>query len=143
MRSLLVLISAVLAAGAVTAGAAPAATSTSSPWATQANAVCVVWLAKATKEFGHPVTPAQLFTFANKANTLETQELGVLSKIPKRPALGTVALNAVVADINELRSAINAYSKGKPAQFVTILKKYLNDERAKQAFAAAGASKCG
>ena len=139
----LVLISAVLAAGAVTAGAAPAATSSSSPWATQANAICVVWLAKANKEFGHPVTPAQLYSFANKANTLETQEFGVLSKIPNRPALGTTALNAVVTDINELRSAINAYVKGKPAQFVTILKKYLNDERAKQAFAAAGATKCG
>jgi hypothetical protein len=67
----------------------------------------------------------------------------VLVKIPGRPAAGTVALNAVVADINELRSAISAYDKGKPAQFVTILKKYLNDERAKQAFAAAGATKCG
>ena len=142
MRSL-VLIPAVLAASAATAGAAPAATSTSSPWATQANQVCVVWLAKAKKEFGSPVTAAQLYTFANKANTLETQEFGVLSKIPKRPALGTVALNAVVADINELRSAIVAYDKGKFAQFKTTLTKYLNDERAKQAFAAAGATKCG
>jgi hypothetical protein len=142
MRSL-VLISAVLAASAVTAGAAPAATSTPSTWATQANAVCVVWLAKANKEFGHPVTPAQLFTFANKANTLETQEFGVLSKIPNRTTAGTAALNAVVTDINEVRSAINAYAKGKPAQFVTILKKYLNDGRAKKAFAAAGATKCG
>ena len=142
MRSL-VLIPAVLAASAVTAGAAPAATSTSSPWATQANQVCVVWLAKAKKEFGSPVTAAQLYTFANKASTLETQEFGVLSKIPKRPALGTAALNAVVADINELRSAIVAYDKGKFAQFKTTLTKYLNDERAKQAFAAAGATKCG
>ena len=142
MRSL-VLIPAVLAASAVTAGAAPAATSTSSPWATQANQVCVVWLAKAKKEFGSPVTAAQLYTFANKANTLETQEFGVLSKIPKRPALGTAALNAVVADINELRSAIVAYDKGKFAQFKTTPTKYLNDERAKQAFAAAGATKCG
>ncbi len=142
MRSL-VLIPAVLAASAVTAGAAPAATSTSSSWASQANQVCVVWLAKAKKEFGSPVTAAQLYTFANKANALETQELGVLSKIPKRPTAGTVALNAVVADINELRSAIVAYDKGKFAQFKTILTKYLNDERAKQAFAAAGATKCG
>jgi hypothetical protein len=141
MRIFLI-FSAVLAASAVTAGAAPAATS-SPPWASQANQVCVVWLAKANKEFGKPVTPAQLYSFAHKANTLETQELAVLVKIPGRPAAGTVALNAVVADINELRSAISAYDKGKPAQFVTILKKYLNDERAKQAFAAAGATKCG
>ena len=125
MRSL-VLISAVLIASAVTAGAAPAATSSSASWASQANQVCVVWLAK-----------------ANKENTLETQELGVLAKISGRPAVGTAALNAMIADINELRSAIGAYDKGKPAQFVTILKKYLNDERAKQAFAAAGATKCG
>ena len=136
------LISAVLAAGAVMAGTAPAATS-SSPWASQANKVCVVWLAKAQKEFGHPVTPAQLYSFANKANALETQELAVLAKIPGRPTAGTVALNAVVADINELRSAIVAYDKGKFAQFKTILTKFLNDERPKQAFAAAGASKCG
>ncbi len=142
MRSL-VLISAVLAASAVTAGAAPAATTSSSPWASQANKVCVVWLAKANKEFGKPVTPAQLYSFAHKANALETQELGVLVKIPARPAAGTAALNAVIADINELRSAISAYDKGSPAKFVTILKKYLNDERAKQAFAAAGATKCG
>jgi hypothetical protein len=141
MRSI-VLISAVLATCAVTAGAAPAATSTS-PWATKANAVCVVWLAKAQKEFGHPVTPAQLYTFANKANKLETQELAVLAKIPKRPSVGTAALNAVVADINELRSAIVAYDKGKFAQFKTVLTAYLNDNRAKQAFAAAGATKCG
>jgi hypothetical protein len=142
MRSL-VLISAVLVASAVTAGAAPAATSSSASWASQANQVCVVWLAKANKEFGKPVTPAQLYSFAHKANTLETQELGVLAKISGRPAVGTAALNAMIADINELRSAIGAYDKGKPAQFVTILKKYLNDERAKQAFAAAGATKCG
>ena len=138
----LLLIIAALAAAAVTAGAAPAATSTS-PWATKANAVCVVWLAKAQKEFGHPVTASQLYAFANKANTLETQELAVLAKIPNRPAVGTTALNAVVADINELRSAINAYAKGKLAQFKTILTAYLNDNRAKQAFAAAGATKCG
>lgn len=142
MRSL-VLISAVLVASAVTAGAAPAATSSSSPWATQANQVCVVWLAKAKKEFGHPVTAAQLYSFANKANKLETQELGVLAKIPNRPSAGTVALNAVIADINNVRSAIVAYDKGKFAQFKTILTKFLNDERPKQAFAAAGASKCG
>ena len=142
MRSL-VLISAVLVASAVTAGAAPAETSSSASWASQANQVCVVWLAKANKEFGKPVTPAQLYSFAHKANTLETQELGVLAKISGRPTVGTAALNAMIADINELRSAINAYVKGKPAQFVTILKKYLNDERAKQAFAAAGATKCG
>ena len=141
MRSI-VLIPAVLAASAVTAGAAPAATTSSSPWASQANKVCVVWLAKANKEFGKPVTPAQLYSFANKANALETQELGVLAKIPNRPAAGTAALNAVIADINNVRSAIVAYNKGKFAQFKTILTKFLNDERPKQAFAAAGATKC-
>ena len=30
-------------------------------WASQANQVCVVWLAKANKEFGKPVTPAGSF----------------------------------------------------------------------------------
>jgi hypothetical protein len=79
----LLLISAVLAASAAVPAATPAATSSSSKWASQANEICVVWLAKANKEFG------------------------------------------------------------KPAQFVKILKLYLNDERPKQAFAAAGAGKCG
>ncbi len=139
----LLLISAVLAASAVVPAATPAATSSSSKWASQANQVCVAWLAKANKEFGKPVTPAQLYSFAHKAKTLETQELAVLVQIPGRPAAGTVALNAVVTDINEIGSAINAWDKGKPALFVQILKKYLNDERPKQAFAAAGAGKCG
>ena len=46
-------------------------------------------------------------------------------------------------DINEVGTAIAAWKAGKPAQFVQILKKYLNDNRPKAAFAMAGASKCG
>jgi hypothetical protein len=139
----LLLISAVLAASAVVPAATSAATSSQSKWADQANQVCVVWLAKANKEFGKPVTPAQLYSFAHKAKTLETQELTQLVRIPGRTTAGTVALNAVIADINEIGSAITAYDQGKPASFIQILKKYLNDERPKQAFMAAGAGKCG
>jgi phage gp16-like protein len=147
MNGRVLLFAAVVAGAAVTAVApavaAPQAPASQSPWAAQANKICTVWLAKAKKEFGSPVTPAQLYTFAQKAKSLETQELGVLSKIPGRTAAGTAALQAVVVDINEIGSAITAWNQGNAAKFVTILKKYLNDGRAKSAFAVAGASKCG
>jgi len=133
-------ISAVLPA---TAPAAPASSSHQSSWASQANAVCTVWLAKAKKEFGSPVTPAQLYSFAVKAKTLESQELTQLDKIPGRTAAGTAALASVKVDIAEIGSAITAWNAGKPAQFIQILKKYLNDNRPKSAFAMAGASQCG
>jgi len=126
--------------GASSAAAAPAAQSS---WASQANQVCSVWIAKAKKEFGSPVTPAQLYSFAHKAKTLESDELAALTKIPGRTAAGTAALAAVQADIAEIGSAIAAWDHGKPAQFVTILKRYLNDGRPKSAFAVAGAGQCG
>jgi len=89
------------------------------------------------------VTPAQLYAFAHKAKTLESDELAALTKIPGRTAAGTAALAAVQADIAEIGSAIAAWDHGKPAQFVTILKRYLNDGRPKSAFALAGAGQCG
>ena len=125
---------------ALPATAAPAAPTS---WARQANQVCSVWIAKAKKEFGSPVTAAQLYSFAHKAKTLESQELSALQKIQGRPAAGTAALSAVQVDIAEIGSAITAWDHGKPAQFVTILKRYLNDGRPKSAFAIAGASQCG
>ncbi len=132
-------VSAVLAV-AMPATAAPAAPSA---WAAQANQVCSVWLAKAKKEFGSPVTAAQLYSFAHKAKTLESQELAQLEKIPGRTAAGTAALSAVKVDIAEIGSAIAAWDSGNPAKFVTILKRYLNDGRPKSAFALAGAGQCG
>jgi hypothetical protein len=89
------------------------------------------------------VGPAQLYSFAVKAKTLESQELAVLERIRGRPAAGTAALAAVRVDIAEIGSAITAWNKGKPALFVQILKRYSNDERARSAFAAAGATPCG
>ena len=38
---------------------------------------------------------------------------------------------------------ITAWNKGDPAKFVTVLKAYQNDGRAKSAFAVAGATQCG
>jgi hypothetical protein len=142
MIRLLIAGATVSAALAVTmpATAAPQAPNA---WAAQANQVCSVWLAKAKKEFGSPVTPAQLYSFAHKAQTLESQELAQLQKIPGRTAAGTAALAAVKVDIAEVGSAISAWDHGKPAQFVSILKRYLNDGRPKSAFAMAGASACG
>ncbi|MFL5912687.1 MAG: hypothetical protein ACJ768_19230 [Gaiellaceae bacterium] len=139
---LLVATAAVAAAltAASGAGAAPAAQGS---WASQANQVCSYWIAKAKKEFGSPVTAAQLYAFAHKAKTLESQELAALAKIPGRNAAGTAALAAVQTDIAEIGSAISAWDHGKPAQFVTILKRYLNDGRPKSAFAIAGAGQCG
>ena len=147
MSGRLLLLAAVAISAAATAVApavaSPAAPASQSAWAAQANKVCVVWLAKAKKEFGSPVTPAQLYTFAQKAKALETQELAVLAKIPGRTAAGTAALQAVQVDINEIGSAIAAWNQGNPAKFISILKKYLNDGRPKSAFAIAGATQCG
>lgn len=147
MNGRLLLLAAVAVSTAVTAVApavaSPAAPASQSSWAAQANKVCVVWLAKAKKEFGSPVTPAQLYTFAQKAKALEMQELAVLAKIPGRTAAATAALQAVQVDIDEIGSAITAWNQGNPAKFITILKTYLNDGRAKSAFAIAGATKCG
>ena len=138
-------LAAAIAISAVIAAATPAAASptSQSSWATNANKVCVVWLAKAKKEFGSPVTPAQLYSFAGKAKTLESQEWAVLQRIPGRTAAGTAALAAVKVDIAEIGSAITAWNQGKPALFVQILKRYLSDGRAKSAFAVAGANQCG
>jgi hypothetical protein len=49
----------------------------------------------------------------------------------------------VQTDIAEIGSAIAPWDHGKPAQFVTILKHYLNDGRPKSAFAVAGAGQYG
>jgi len=139
MRSFLIIT--VLATAAVLPVSAPAANP--SPWTTQANQVCTVYLAKAKKEFGTPVKPSQLYGFAVKAKALESEELGVLQQIPGRNAAGTRALAAMRADVAEVSSAISAWNHGDKAQFIQILKKYLNDHRAKDAFAAAGATQCG
>jgi len=138
-------LSSVIAISAAIAAVTPAAASptSQSSWAANANKVCVVWLAKAKKEFGSPVTPAQLYGFAIKAKTLESQERAVLMQIPGRTAAGTAALAAMQVDIAEVGSAITAWNQGKPALFVQILKRYLSDGRAKSAFAVAGANQCG
>jgi len=122
------------------AGASPASQNS---WAVQANKVCVVWLAKAKKEFGSPVTPAQLYSFAVKAKKLETAELAVLEQIPGEATAGKAALVAMKVDIAEVGSSITAWNQGNAALFVQILKRYLNDGRAKSAFAVAGANQCG
>ncbi|HEY8315834.1 MAG TPA: hypothetical protein VIG35_03130 [Gaiellaceae bacterium] len=130
----------VAVASVMPAAAAPASQSS---WAAQANKVCVVFLAKAKKAFGSPVTPAQLYGFAQKAKAIESQELTTLQQIPGRTDAGTAALNAVKVDIAEIGSAITAWNQGNAAKFVTILKRYLNDGRPKSAFAVAGATQCG
>jgi hypothetical protein len=130
----------VAVASVIPAAAAPASQSS---WAAQANKVCVVFLAKAKKAFGSPVTTAQLYSFAQKAKAIESQELTTLQQIPGRTATGTAALNAVKVDIAEIGSAITAWNQGNAAKFVTILKRYLNDGRPKSAFAVAGANQCG
>lgn len=122
---------------------ASASSESQSAWALQANKVCVIWLAKAKKELGTPTTAAQLYSFAVKAKKLESQELAVLQKIPARDAAGTAALAAMKVDIAEVGSAVTAWNQGNPALFVKLLKRYLNDSRAKSAFAVAGANQCG
>jgi hypothetical protein len=136
---------AAIAAFAVILAGVSASASSAAPssWAAQANQVCSVWTAKAKKEFGTPVTAAQLYSFAHKAKALELQEFAALQKIQGRTAAGTAALAALQVDIAEIGSAITAWDHGKPAQFVAILKRYLNDGRPKSAFAIAGAGQCG
>ena len=139
MRSLLII--AALATSAVlpvNASAAP-----TSSWSSQANQVCTVYVAKAKKEFGSPVTAAQLYGFAVKAKALESDELSVLQRIPGRTPAGTRALAAMRVDVTEIGSAIAAWKAGDVQRFVKILKQYLNDNRPKIAFAAAGAKQCG
>ena len=139
---LLLLAAATVAAAAVGFSAAPASAAHTT-WASQANQVCTVWVARAKKEFGSPVTAAQLYTFAKKAKTLELAMLADLQKIPGRTAAGTAALAAVRVDINEIGSAITAWDHGNPALFIKTLRLYLNDGRPKSAFAIAGATQCG
>lgn len=144
MRMRTILFAATLVGAAIPAVApAAAAPSGQSVWAAQANKVCVVYLAKAKKEFGAPVTAAQLYSFALKAKALETQEKSVLDRIPGRTDAGSAALTAVQVDIAEIGSAITAWNQGNPATFAQILKRYLSDGRAKSAFAVAGATQCG
>jgi len=126
------------------AAAIPAAASAgSSSWAAQANQVCVVWTAKAKREFATPVKASELYGFAVKARSLESQELAQLAAIPGATPAGTKALGALRADVAEIGTAISAWDKGDKASFVQILKQYLNDSRPKAAFAAAGAGRCG
>ena len=138
-------LSATVAISSAIVAVMPAAASpaSQSAWAVQANKVCVVWLAKAKKEFGSPVTPAQLYSFAVKAKKLENAELAVLEQIPGEAATGKAALAAMNVDIAEVGSSITAWNQGNAALFVQILKRYLNDGRAKSAFAVAGANQCG
>ena len=141
MRKLLFIsVVCALATGALLPGAAPAGTST---WNSQANKVCVVWLAKAKKEFATPVKAAGLYKFAVNAKKLEAQELVQLQSIPGPSAAGTHALSVMGADVAEVGSAISAYDRGDSAGFIRILKVYLNDHRTKAAFTAAGAAQCG
>ncbi len=74
---------------------------------------------------------------------MRVRSLSAAEQISGRPAAGTAALAAMRGDIPGIGSAITAWNRGKPALFVQILKRYLNDERARSAFAAAGATQCG
>ena len=138
-------MSVVVLPGIASAGVAPSAVASTqgSSWTSDANKVCVVWLAKAKKLFATPVKPSGLYKFAVSAKNLESQELAVLAKIPNPPAAGAHALSVMHADIVEVSSAISAADRGDSASFIRILKLYLNDHRSKAAFAAAGAKQCG
>jgi len=142
-RRLLLLAAAAISVAIVATSPASASQPAQTAWAVQANKVCVVWLAKAKKAFGSPVTAAQLYSFALKAKSLETKELAALEAIPGRTPAGAAALTAIKVDIAEVGSAITAWDHGNAAKFVTILKRYINDERPKSAFAVAGANQCG
>ena|SRR5438552_13179489 len=130
----------VLVLGSVVPGATAG---TSSSWSDEANRVCIIYTAKAKREFAAPVKPSELYGFAVKAKSLESQELAELAKIPGATPAGTKAIGALRADVAEIGAAIGAWDKGDKASFVRILKQYLNDHRPKAAFTAAGAGQCG
>jgi len=130
----------VLVLGSVVPGATAG---TSSSWSDEANRVCIIYTAKAKREFAAPVKPSELYGFAVKAKSLESQELAELAKIPGATPAGTKAIGGLRADVAEIGAAIGAWDKGDKASFVRILKQYLNDGRPKAAFAAAGAQHCG
>lgn len=134
-----------LAALATSALLIPAAASAapSDDWSTQANQVCTVYVAKAKKLFATPVKPSGLYKFAKDVKALESSELAELTAIPGRSSSGTHALGVLKGDVGQVGLAIKAWDRGDKASFVKILKAYLNDNRPKVAFAAAGASKCG
>jgi len=129
-----------LVLGSVVPGAAAAGTSS---WSDEANRVCVVYTAKAKREFATSVTVSGLYAFAVKAKALENQELAELASIPGATPAGTKAIGSLRADVAEIDAAIRAWDKGDKASFARILKQYLNDSRPKAAFAAAGAGRCG
>jgi hypothetical protein len=134
-------LTAAVVAGAVLAGSASAAPR--DDWSTQANQVCTVYVAKAKKLFAKPVQPSGLYKFAKDVKTLETSELNELNAIPNPSTAGTHALSVLRGDIGMVTIAIHAFDKGDKAKFVNELKAYLNSNKPKVAFAAAGASKCG
>jgi hypothetical protein len=137
------LVASFVAAAVVALASVTGASAGTRSWSQQANGVCTVWLAKLKQAFATPVTAAQLYPFAVHVKGMESSELAQLQQIPGRDAAGSAALAAVRVDIAELGSAIAAWKQGDPTRFVTIFKRYLNDERPKSAFAVAGATACG
>jgi hypothetical protein len=134
-------VTAALAACAVLAGSASAAPADA--WSSQANQVCTVYVAKAKKMFAKPVQASGLYKFAKDVRTLENSELSELNAIPNRSSAGTHALTVLRGDIGMVTLAIHAWDRGDKASFVKLLKGYLDSNKPKVAFAAAGASKCG
>jgi hypothetical protein len=128
-------------AGSVAAGSASAAPR--DDWSGQANRVCTSYVATAKRLFATPVKPSGLYKFAKDVKALETSELVDLTAIPGRSSAATHALAVLKLDIGTVDSAIKAWDRGDKATFVAKLRAYLNDNRPKVAFHAAGASKCG
>jgi hypothetical protein len=135
------LLTVALAAGAILAGSASAAPR--DDWSTHANQICTVYVAKAKQLFAKPVQPSGLYKFANDVKKLETSEFNALDAIPGRSSAGDHAMVMLRGDIGMITAAIHAFDKGDKATFVKDLKSYLNSNKPKVAFAAAGASKCG
>lgn len=127
---------------AVTAAAAAA---TASPWARRADAVCVVWSARAKAALGTkpPKTAAAAYQFSVKAIRLEREELAALRKIPGVTPAGRRALHSVDVDLAEIEVGVHAWRAGDKVRFVRVYDRWQSDFRPHRAFVAAGAKKCG
>jgi hypothetical protein len=124
---------------------AAAATAADDLWAKRANAVCRSWAPRQKAAFAGlktPKTAADAYRFLGIARPLEAGLLRDLRAITvPHTAAATRALAAAANDVVELDKARAAY-KARAKDFLQLFTRWVNDERATRAFAAAGAVDC-
>jgi hypothetical protein len=129
----------------VTLVGAAAAAAADDLWAKRANAVCRSWAPRQKAAFAglkRPKTKAETYRFLEIARPLETGLLRDLRAIKaSRTAAAKRALAAAANDVVELDAARAAYERNAK-DFLQLFTRWVNDDRATRAFAAAGAADC-